>query len=137
MSNDSISLREPIEDLRKIENDPSSIRLMRNPTEDLQLLAVNDDPHSIEYIKHPLQIVMETVIKLDPTTIKHFWRTATPAIRQMAIERDGSVIQYIKDATIEEQKISMRQDASHWDLISNKNWQTNVWWMILWYKFFV
>ena len=135
MNSDQPSLREPIEDLRKIENDPSAIRLMRNPTLDEELLAINNDPHSIQYIKHPLQIVMETAVKLDPTTIKHFWRKATPEIRRMALALDPTTIKYLHDSTMQEQKFAMRRNQDCHDLIKNRNWRTTMWQLLFWFKF--
>jgi hypothetical protein len=130
-------LREPVEDLRKIENDPSNIRLIRNPTLDEQLLSVNNNPHSIQYIKHPLTIVMQTAVQLDPTTIKHFWRKATKEIRRMALEGDASVIRYLPDASIEEQKFAMKKNQDCYDMIKNKTWKTTFWQLVYWVKFVV
>ena len=127
-------LRESVEELRQIENDPSNIRLFADPTEDEQLLAINNDPQSIQHIKKPLPVVMERAVELDPTSIQHFIALASPEIRFQAIQKNPLVIQYYKNSTYEEQKLAMSLVEEAYNLIPNRTERTHFYYILLYFK---
>lgn len=71
--------------LGNIERNPELIKVLKNPTKDEMLLAVNLKPSTIQFI----------INKADST------------IKMSALQKDPTVIQYFKDATNEELKFAI------------------------------
>lgn len=128
------NLREPLIDLRSVENDSNNIRYIANQTEDLQLMAVNNFPPSIEFIKEPCELAQLLAIDYDPHLLKHFATKATPKVRMEAIEKDYKVIQYLEDSTLEEQMKAVDSDYDADDFIKDIKQKAILHWFAKWYK---
>jgi len=127
-------LREPLSDLIMIEHNANNIRNIKDQTEDEQFLAVSNNPESIQYIRQPLIAVQELAVEIDPHCIKFFWKHATHMVRLAALDKDPTVIKYLPDSTIEEQKFVIMRNGSCYDLIQNRNWKTMLYQLLYWYK---
>lgn len=89
------------EKLDAVKKDYTEIRYIHNPSEEVQLMAVNDIfDMAIHFIKNPIDKVKKVSVEKNPKTIKYIKNPSTE-IKLIAIKRDISLIEYINNPSKE------------------------------------
>lgn len=86
--------------LAAVEQDGDVIRYINNPSEDIQLAAVNQWPAAIQHIDNPSEAVQLTAVKRDGTVIMHI-DNPSEAVKLAAVTNDGYAIKYIENPSKE------------------------------------
>jgi hypothetical protein len=79
------------------------IRLIENPSEELQLLAVKNNIHSLKYIKNPSESVQLFVVSNYGFAIRDIdGKPPSEAVQLAAVKNEGLAIRYIKSSELSE-----------------------------------
>lgn len=92
--------------LKMIENNPSIISTIENPTDEMKLLAVRKNGLTLEYIKNPTEEMKEIAIENNPNAIKYI-ENPTENMMLKAIEYGWSNLKYIENPTEEAKKLAV------------------------------
>ena len=84
--------------------------LIKNPSEAVQLVAVNQDGHAIYYIKNPSEDVQLAAVKQNVWAIDDI-KNPSEAMQLAAVNRNGNAIQYIKNPSEDVQLAAVNQDG--------------------------
>ena len=74
----------------------SAIKYIKNPSEAVQMAAVNQNGHTIQYIKNPTEAVQMTAVNKNGLTIKHIPNPGE-AVQMAAVNKNGLAIGYISN----------------------------------------
>ena len=94
----SLTMENPSEgvQLAAVEKNGDYIGCIKDPSDEVQLAAVNEDGTSIEFIKDPSEAVQLAAVTQDGWSIE-FIKDPSEAVQLAAVKQDGNSIQYIKD----------------------------------------
>ncbi len=99
-------------------NNPNIIRSIRNPSEKIQLAAIEKDPYYIEDIKNPTEKVQIIAIERDPDNIEII-KNPSEKVQLVAVKNKGSSIQFIKNPSEKVQLAAIMQKPSSIQYIKN------------------
>jgi hypothetical protein len=74
----------------------SAIKYIKNPSEAVQMAAVNQNGHTIQYIKNPTEAVQMAAVNKNGLTIKHIPNPGE-AVQMAAVNKNGLAIGYISN----------------------------------------
>ncbi len=108
-------IRNPSEkvQLAAIENLPVSVQHIKNPTEKVQLTAIENDPYSIRFIKNPTEKIQLAAIKKNPQKIAHI-ENPTEKVQLQSISKDPRIIRHIENPT---EKVQLQSISKNPELI--------------------
>ena len=86
---------------------PATIRLLTNPSEQLQLAAITSNSQVFKLIKHPTQAVRLSAVTADPANIKYIGNP-DQQLQTLAVKRDPTLIKYIKRPTEHTAKLAQQ-----------------------------
>ena len=104
--------------MKAIEANPSIIKMIPQPTDEMKLLALKKQGLVLEYIHHPTREMEELAINQNPRAIK-FIENPTEQMMIKAVQAGWSILQYIKNPTDEVIKLALKQ--SGWAIQYAKN----------------
>ena len=104
--------------LLAVKNNPSSIQHIDSPSEELQLMAVKNNPISIQHIDNPSEEVQLIAVNQDSDVIKYI-DNPTEKVQLMAVRQDGRIIQHIDNPTEKVQLMVVKKDGYVIRLIDN------------------
>jgi hypothetical protein len=91
--------------------DAEAIQLIDDPSEKVQLVAVQRDPFSIYYIKNPTEKVQLLAVSLNAYTIRSI-KNPSEAVQLEAIrEGNGRVVQFLENPTASAIKAALTQQG--------------------------
>jgi hypothetical protein len=90
----------------------NTIHLNRNPSEEVQLAAVQEIGSAIKYIKNPSEAVQLAAVQKDGFAIYHI-TNPSEAVQLAAVRQNGRVIDYIKNPSEAVQLAAKKNRKSH------------------------
>jgi hypothetical protein len=106
-------IKDPSEDLQLLaikNNGGGVMSLIRTPTEKVQLEAVKQNPMAIEHIKNPTEKVQLEAVKKEGEAIKYI-KNPSEAVQLEAVRQDDRAISYIKNPSEEMQLEAVKQNG--------------------------
>jgi hypothetical protein len=104
--------------LAAVEDYPASIEYLENPSEKVQLATVKKNGANLVYITDPSDEVMRVAITHTPAVIEHFEHPAEH-LQLIAINENPRNIQYIENSTEKVQLIAVNAKGHYIEFISN------------------
>ena len=77
---------------------PNYIKYIENPSEQVQLVAVQEDGHSIQYIQNPSEQAQLAAVNQNGNSIQ-FIQNPSEQVQLAAVQEDGYSIKYIENPT--------------------------------------
>jgi len=87
-----------------------SLALHQNPTETMQLAAVQQDGRAIQYLKNPSEAIQLAAVQQDGRAIQYL-ENPSEAIQLAAMRRGGKLIRYLKNPSEAVQLSAVQQDG--------------------------
>ena len=84
---------------------------IKNPSEELQLIAVGRDGHAIEYIDNPSEKVKLAAIKQDGYVIEYV-SNPSEKMKLTAVKQNGNTLQYINKPSDEIKLAAVKKDGT-------------------------
>jgi len=97
-----------------------AIHYVKDPTIELQKIAVQEDGYAIRYIKHPSLEIQKMAIENDPKSICHIDHP-TAEIQKMAVMKDIKSIEFIEYPTREVQLLELQKNICSIDILLRRN----------------
>lgn len=102
-----------------IMNDPISIKYIENPSEELQLMAIELNYNVYKYINNPTKEVSALfAVSKNPYNIQYI-SNPSERVQLAAVKQKGDSIQFIKEPTNDVQLESLKSDISNCNYIEN------------------
>ncbi len=101
-----------------VSNDPNVIGSIRNPSEKVQLAAVEKDFYSLEFIKNPTEKVQMSVITRNPTMIELI-KNPTEKVQLATIQSNSSLIRLMVNPTEKVQLAAIENNIRRIQYIKN------------------
>ena len=104
---------------------PEMIEKIENPSENVQITAVSADGIMIKYLYSKCKVVSTTVqlaaVKSDPFAIYYISQHETPSLEVQleAVQKDGAVIEFIKEPCVAVQRAAIKENPSAIQFIKN------------------
>lgn len=108
------------DNLEAILRNPSSIKSIDEPSQDMVDLAVSLNPDLIKDIKDSTLNERNEALKRDPNSIRHFIDDATPEEKMLALELDPLVIKHFPNPTEDEQVFAVDKNEKSFEFIDEK-----------------
>ena len=96
---------------RMILINPDKIKDLKNPSDELQILAVTKKQTVLSELKNPSEKVQLAVVRNDPKVILYL-KNPSEKIQISAIQNNPNVIKYIKEPTEKVQLLAIKKDPS-------------------------
>jgi len=93
--------------LRAVEQDGDAVRYIDNPSEAVQLTAVKQWPNAIQHIDNPSEAVQLAAVKHEGVVLMHLDNPSN-AVKLAAVNNDGYAIKYIDNPTEEMQLAAVK-----------------------------
>jgi hypothetical protein len=74
------------------------IQFIDNPSEEVQLMAVNENPYSIKYIQNPSQEVQLAAVEKNPYSIREI-KNPSERVQLVAVKKNPRSILFIENPT--------------------------------------
>lgn len=94
--------------LKLLSKNGLSLKFIKNPTEEMQLVAVKQNADTIQFINNPIELIQLEAINQHPSSLRLFINFATNVVIVEAIKKDPFVIRYIQNPTIEMQRVAIQ-----------------------------
>ena len=95
---------------RVVMSNPTLIKYMHNPPQDLMWAVLARDPMYIAHIKNPTETMKEVAIKANPSNIQYI-KKPSEALKQLAVSLDGGTLEYI---------MKVPQDPKHMHMLKKQ-----------------
>ena len=106
------------EQLVAVKQDPTSIRFIKNPSEEVQLAAVTQNGYAIQYIKNPSEELQLAAVTQNGNAIL-FIKNPSEEVKLAAVNKYGCAIQYIKNPSEEVQLAAVKENGFAIQYIAN------------------
>jgi len=94
--------------LAAVNQNGDAIQYIKNPSEDVQLAAVQQDARAIRYIKNPSEAMQLAAVQQDARAICYI-KNPSEAMQLSAVQQDGHAIQYIKNPSEDVKKLANKR----------------------------
>ncbi len=123
ISEESLSLfllRNPSEEVQRlaVQKNGYAIQLIDNPSVEVQKLAVQEDGYSIQFIDNPSEEVQKIAVQENGFAIELIDNPSVE-VQRLAVQKNGYAIFYIKNPSVEVQKLAVREDGYSIQFIDN------------------
>lgn len=106
--------------LRKVRQDGTQIKYIRNPSEQVKMQQVTQDGSQIRYINNPSEQVQMQQVNQDGTQIKYI-RNPSEQVQIQQVKQDGRQLDILRDIGITPSKqVEMQQENSSHDYNDNE-----------------
>ncbi|MDB4590943.1 DUF4116 domain-containing protein [Flavobacteriaceae bacterium] len=115
--------------INAIKEDTDYIKNVKEPTEEMQLIAIRQNPLILEKIKNPTEKVCLEAIETFPSLIRHIKNPSEKlcfTALNTALERDDDVFSHIENPTEEMQIIAVRTSISAYKSISSPSEKVSI-----------
>ncbi len=106
------------EQIERVTAWPSDIKLIKNPSEFVQLTAVKQNGYAIDYIENPSEDVKLAAVKQDGFSIQ-FIEDPSEAVQLASVKEDPRSIKFIKNSYESVQLIAINGDVQALEYIKN------------------
>ena len=96
---------------KTLELNPEVIEIIKNPSEELQLIAVEKQPETIRLIESPSETVQKVAVTQWAGAIG-FIENPTDEVKKMVILKNPASIRYIHEQTQELQQLAVKEDPT-------------------------
>jgi len=104
--------------LRAVQQDGRAIGYIQNPSEAVQLRAVQQHGYAIQYIKNPSEAIQLAAVKKSGWAIGYL-KNPSEAVQLAAVQQDRSAIQYLKNPSEAVQLAAVKKDGNAIQYIKN------------------
>ena len=111
--------------LTAISNNPMLISKIKNPSEQVQLAAIQTYANAIKYIKTPTEQVQLAAVQQNGHAIKYI-ENPTEQVQLAAVNQNGYAIEYIKNPSEQVQLAAVEQDGDAIRHITNPSEQVQL-----------
>lgn len=107
------------DDLKKIKKDPNAIKLVENPTEEMQLEAVKRNGYTIRHIKNPTEKAKIAAVRQNINSLQYI-KDPSEEVKLEAVKQNGWAIKFIENPS-EEIAIEATKNGHPWAIEYIKN----------------
>jgi hypothetical protein len=108
--------------IKSVEKTPEYIRHIKNPTPQVQMVAIKDEPYNIRYVKNPTPQVQMVAVENSPYVIQYIIKP-TDEVQDYIFDNDSEFIRFIKNPNekIKQYKLDNNINESRIKIIINES----------------
>jgi len=105
-------IKNPTEEMQMlaVKADGRLIKDIKNPSEELQLAAINETPEAFEFIKNPSEEMQMLAVQENGSAVR-FIKNPSEKVQMLAIQKNGYNIRFIDNPTEEMQMLAVKADG--------------------------
>ena len=104
--------KEPSEEVQRlaVQQNGFVIKYIKEPSEEVRRLAVQENGHAIQYIKEPSEEVRRLAVQQNGDAIQYV-KEPSEELRRLAVQENGYAIHYIKEPSEELRRLAVQRNG--------------------------
>lgn len=98
--------------------DGLNLKKVKDPSDELILLAIGQNPHAIQFVENPNEEMQLLAVQGDGMTLE-FLKNPTLEIQKMAIEQNGCALKFIDNPSKDTQLLALKSNGEALEFIQN------------------